>query len=124
MTQSLPHIEKTTDWNVFEIPEWFQEQRRLTTIPLKFIEDSSFPQCATLARSFGMAIHKALQTQQEWANKQESRSTIEQTELELGVEREIVVRVPPYSKRNVKIRAKRIGRATPRVVFDPLPENE
>lgn len=42
------------------------------------------------------------------------------TEMELGVEREIVVRMAPLSSRDVKVRAKSVRRARPRVVFDPV----
>lgn len=41
-------------------------------------------------------------------------------ETELGVEREIVVRMSPASSRDVKVRAKYMGRAKPTVVFDPV----
>ena len=37
-----------------------------------------------------------------------------------GMERKIVVRMSPLSIRDVKIRAKSVRRAKPRVVFDPV----
>lgn len=45
-------------------------------------------------------------------------SSFATTELELGVEKEIVVRMSPLSSRDVKVRAKYMGRARPNVVFD------
>jgi hypothetical protein len=43
--------------------------------------------------------------------------------MDLGVEREIVLRMPPYASRKVKVRAKYAGPAKPKVVYDPLPED-
>lgn len=43
-------------------------------------------------------------------------------ENELDVERDLIVPVPPVQRRKVKIRAKNLGRAKLRVVYDPLPD--
>jgi hypothetical protein len=43
-------------------------------------------------------------------------------ENELDVERDLIVAVPPVKRRKVKIRAKNLGRAKLRVVYDPLPD--
>src|SRR3989338_3689683 len=42
------------------------------------------------------------------------------TDMELGVERKIVVRMSPLSSRDVKVRTKTVRRAKPNVVFDPV----
>jgi hypothetical protein len=45
-----------------------------------------------------------------------------QDETELDVEKDLIVSVPPVKRRKVKIRAKNLGRAELRVVYDPLPD--
>jgi hypothetical protein len=46
----------------------------------------------------------------------------QQDETELDVEKNLIVSVPPVKRRKVKIRAKNLGRAKLRVVYDPLPD--
>jgi hypothetical protein len=41
---------------------------------------------------------------------------------DLDVEKDIVVRMPPIKRQKVKLRAKNVGPAKLRVVYDPLPE--
>ena len=40
---------------------------------------------------------------------------------DIDVEKDIVVRMQPLSQRQIKLRVKHLGRAKPRVVYDPLP---
>ena len=42
---------------------------------------------------------------------------------DIDVEKDIVVRMQPLSQRQIKLRVKHLGRAKPRVVYDPLPLN-
>jgi hypothetical protein len=43
-------------------------------------------------------------------------------EAELDVEKDLITSVPPVKRRKVKIRAKNLGKAKLRVVYDPLPD--
>ncbi|GEM_PF-3401141 len=45
------------------------------------------------------------------------------TLTEIDVEKDIVVRMPPLSSRQVQLRVKHLGRGKPQVVYDPLPED-
>lgn len=73
----------------------------------------------TIARSFGTFLRE-LQGKYVDAWALIGGSPLTRAEMELGVEREIVVRMSPASSRDVKVRAKYMGRAQPNVVFDPV----
>lgn len=72
----------------------------------------------TFARSFAGLFREI---QESYADKWAliGGSPFARTELELGLEKEIIVRMSPDS-REVKFRAKYMGRAKPNVVFDPV----
>lgn len=56
-------------------------------------------------------------------NQHAREITLEATpdEDNLDVEKDIIVRMQPREQRQVQLRVKHLGRAKPRVVYDPLP---
>ena len=50
-------------------------------------------------------------------------SAAPQAELGLGVEQDIVVKMSPLARTHVRIRAKYLGRAQPRIVLDTVVED-
>jgi trans-2-enoyl-CoA reductase len=45
----------------------------------------------------------------------------ETTSTALDIEKDIIVPIPPLSQREIKLKVKHLGRAKPRVVYNPLP---
>lgn len=76
------------------------------------------------SRAFGEVLCQILERAREWPSKLETAAEREQVEMILGVEREIVIQMLPYARRAVNVRAKYMGPAKPKVVYDPLLEDE
>ncbi|WP_017719900.1 hypothetical protein [Kamptonema formosum] len=50
----------------------------------------------------------------------EKIKTDEERETDTDVEKDMMVRMEPLSQRQVKVRVRHLGRAKPRVIYDPL----
>lgn len=76
------------------------------------------------SRAFEAVQRQILHRSQEWVGTLEAAAALEQIKIDLGVERELVLRMPPYARRTVRVRVKYTGPAKPKVVYDLLPEDE
>jgi hypothetical protein len=100
----------------------FQEAQKAPSVKEINVMPSVLHQ--TAARAFEKARSQILQRASEWVDRLESVTALDEVEMKLGVEKEIVLHMPPHSKRRVTVRAKYVGPAKPQVVYDPLPEDE
>jgi len=70
------------------------------------------------ARLFGVLLRDLEEKYADtWTRVAHSR--LSRTQIDLGMESEIVVRMPPLSSRGVKVRPKHVQRPMPRVLYDP-----
>ncbi|MBI3245437.1 MAG: hypothetical protein HYZ50_02885 [Deltaproteobacteria bacterium] len=76
------------------------------------------------SRAFEVVLRQVLQRSREWESKLKTAATFDQVEMDLGVEKEIVLHMPPYARKAVRVRARYTGPAKPKVVYDPPPEDE
>ncbi|MBI4488293.1 MAG: hypothetical protein HY694_04350 [Deltaproteobacteria bacterium] len=79
--------------------------------------------CDTWAQLVERSVKKLQQQFLEKITEIGQSSSLDRIEMELGIEREIVVCMSPLSRKSVKVRAEYIGRAKPSIVFDPVPED-